>query len=84
MKIHVRIEQIVLDGVPLSWVDAPAVRLAVQRELTSMFSEPGATASWRSANVARVDGSPVHLSRTSGPRAIGRNIARSVGGVVKG
>ena len=41
MKIRVRIDRVVLDGVPVSAAQAPHVRAAIESELSRLFVERG-------------------------------------------
>ena len=84
MKIHVHVERIVLDGLPLSWKDAASVRLAVQRELADSLRVPGATPSnWKPAHVPRVDAGSIPLARKPPPGPLGRDLARALGDVIR-
>jgi hypothetical protein len=84
MKIHVHIEHLVLDGLPLSWKDSNAVRLAVQRELAEMLRVPGKPASaWIASPVARVSAGSVQCPAEPGPGAFGRDLAHSIGAVIR-
>jgi hypothetical protein len=84
MTIHIHIDRIVLDGLSLSWKDASAVRLAVQRELASVLAAPGTPhASWRAANVARVNAAPVQIAARPAPQTVGRSVAQAIGGAIR-
>jgi hypothetical protein len=84
MRIHVHVERIVLDGLPLSWKDTTAVRLAVQRELANSLRVPGVTPSnWKPAHVPRVDAGSIPLARKPAPGVFGLDLARSLGDVIR-
>ena len=84
MTIHVHIERIVLDGLALSAKDAGPVRRAVERELAGIFAAPAGRATpWRAANVARVQAAAAPVDASAGPRAVGRDVARAIGGVLR-
>jgi hypothetical protein len=84
VKIHVHIDRIVLDGLAESWKDAGTVRLAIQRELATLLAAPGASAaSWKGANLARVQAAPVQLASSPAPRTVGRSLAHAIGGAIR-
>jgi hypothetical protein len=67
-RIELEIGELVLDGVPRAHRDVVAAAFA--RELTRLLRERG--------DVAPEPGPPPPLPATTGPRALGRAIARSV------
>jgi hypothetical protein len=79
MKIRVHIERLVLEGLPVTSLDGPRVRAAVQRELTRLLGAHGISGGLRQGGaVAEVRGGGLHLAGANGPTAIGTRIGRSV------
>ena len=49
MKIHVHIDRLVLEGLPVDRHSAPLIQEAVQTELSRLFADSGASSSLLSA-----------------------------------
>lgn len=77
MKIHLHIERLVLDGVP---VDEPRVlRGALERELTCRLMEGGLSPDLRSGGaVPSVRGGAIELGQGSNSARLGTQIAGAV------
>jgi hypothetical protein len=77
MKIHLHIERVVLDGVP---VDQPRIlRKALEQELTSRLMKGGLLPELRSGGaVPHVHGGAIELSQRSHPARLGSQIAGAV------
>ncbi len=77
MKIHLHIERVVLDGVP---VDQPrTLRKALAQELTSRLMEGGLLPELRSGGaVPHVGGGAIELSQRFHPARLGSQIAGAV------
>jgi hypothetical protein len=77
MKIHLHIDRVVLDGVP---VDQPrSLRKALAQELTSRLMEGGLSPDLRSGGaVPRVRGGAIELGQGSNPARLGTQIAGAV------
>ena len=77
MKIHLQIERVVLDGVP---VDQPRLlRKALEQELASRLMEGGLSPDLRSGGaVPRVRGGAIELGQGSNPARLGSQIAGAV------
>jgi hypothetical protein len=78
MTITLRIDRIVLDGVPLEPRDVARLRDAVLAELTDLLADSQPTR--RSVHRAHVAGAPVICP--PGRITLGHNIARSIHGAV--
>jgi hypothetical protein len=82
MRIRVRIDRVILDGVPLSAAQAPYVRAAIESELGRLFAERGVPHD-RSGGLLRAGATPslhppeVRVTRNQ-PAATGRGIAGAV------
>jgi hypothetical protein len=80
-NIHLHIERLVLDGLPIDRGQGPHVQAAVEAELTRLLTENGLDATWGTGGaVPSVNATGVQLSPGSSPAQIGRQIAQSVYG----
>ena len=77
MKIHLHIERLVLEGVP---VDQPRVlRAAVEQELTGRLKHGGLSQKLRSGGaLPSVRGGAIELGHGAGPVRLGTQIAGAV------
>jgi hypothetical protein len=80
-RIELRIQRLVLDGLPVDRRHAGAVRLAVEAELTRLLSEGGALAGGERGRVRAAD---VQFVPDAGPADLGRRIAGAVHGSLAG
>lgn len=81
MKIHVHIERLVLDGLPVDWHSAPMIQEAVQAELTRLFADSGASQSLLSGGaVPSLRTAPIHIASQFPPNAVGLRVAKAVHG----
>jgi hypothetical protein len=79
MNLTVHIEQLILDGLPVTSHDASLVRAAVEAELTRLFAEQGIAPNWqRGTALPQLQGGSVHIPHDANPPAIGRKIAGAV------
>ena len=79
MNVHVHIERLILDGLPLEWSQGPLVRAAIEQELTRLLAAHGLSDELRLGGaVPRVRAGALPLARESHPAGLGRQIARSV------
>jgi hypothetical protein len=78
MTIRVHIERLVLEGLPISRNDGPAVQAAVEGELARLLA--GNTPSLSGGATPRVSAPAVALGGNDSPAQVGRQIARSVYG----
>jgi hypothetical protein len=68
MKIRIRIDRVILDGVPIAAAQAPHVRAAIESELSRLFAERGVPRDRA--------GSPLRAAATPSLRAPETRIAR--------
>ena len=84
MKIHVHIERLILDGLPLGPSGGSRVQAAVEAELARLLTEGSTTEgniaqAWPSGGaVPAVPAAPIQLSARARPAEIGGQIAASV------
>lgn len=87
MKIEIRIERLILDGLPLAQLDGASIQAAVEAELVRLLAD-GAEAralaeGWGAgAALPRLSAPAISLPATPRPAEIGEQVARSVYGVV--
>jgi hypothetical protein len=78
MRVRLRIEHVVLDGLPLQASDGPLVQAALAAELGRRLAEPGVPRGLLQAGALRVlDGGEVP-GVSAVPAEAGRQIARAV------
>jgi len=81
MKIHVHIERLVLDGLPVDRHSASLIQEAVQAELSRLFAESGASQSLLSGGaIPSLRTAPIQIAPQSKPNSFGHNIAEAVHG----
>lgn len=83
MKIHLHIERMIVDGLPLTARDGALLRAALEAELTRLLAQPqpgGARPTSAAVPRARADG--ISVARQARPAEIGQQIARSVHGAI--
>jgi len=79
MDIHLHIERLVLDGLPLERAQGAQLQLAVEAELTRLLSQQGLSAGLQSGGLLpHVQASPLQLKPASTPAHLGTQIAQSV------
>lgn len=79
MKINLHIERLVLDGLPLSSVEGPQLRRAVQAELSRLLTSGGLSQELRSGGaVPHISAGVVHVARNNSPGKLGTQIARAL------
>ncbi len=80
-KIRVRIDRLVLDGLPVTELQGPVVRAAVEAELARMIAAHGISPELMSGGAfPSVFASGIQISPEVKPANLGRQIARSVYG----
>ena len=80
MNINLHIERLVLDGLPLSQRDGPAVQAAVEAELTRLLTEGGLSPDLLSGGaLASVKANSINVEKESSPASLGQQIAGSLG-----
>jgi len=84
MSIHLHIERLVLDGLPLEAAQGPAVQAAVEAELTRLLADRGLTPGLRFGGaVAMARGSDIRIADGDTPARLGEKIAGAVHGGVQ-
>lgn len=89
MKIEVRIERLVLDGLPVTSLEGPLIQRAVEQELTRLLTSHGlADELRRGVAMPRMRAGSLQLAKEQRPAGLGQGIARAVhqgiGGPQKG
>jgi hypothetical protein len=90
MKIHVHIERLILDGLPLGPGGGARVQAAIEAELARLLTAGGTVEgsiaqTWPTGGaVPSVPAAPIQLSTGVRPAEIGGQIARSVYGGIGG
>jgi len=78
-NIHVYIERLILDGLPVDRIQAPQVQMAVEAELTRLLVENGLATNLQAGGaVPSVRASAIQLTTGSNPAQMGTQIAQSV------
>ena len=81
MDIHLHIDQLILDGLPIDRAQAPIVQAAVEAELSRLLTVHGFSAGWQSSGaVPSLNARGIQLAAGSTPAQMGRQIAQSVYG----
>jgi hypothetical protein len=84
MNIKLRIDRLILDGLPVSAEDGPGVRGAVELELTRLLTSGGVHESLQAGAMPQVRAEGLQYSAHSTPQQLGKQIARSLyGGIGK-
>jgi hypothetical protein len=81
MKIHVHIERLILDGLPVDRRSAPQVELALQQELASLLATaPLPAGALAGAAMPRLKAASITVAEGTPARTIGAAIAKSLHG----
>lgn len=80
MSIHLHIDRLVLEGLPLSQGDGPLLQAALESELTRLLGDGLSGELAKGAAVPRLKAQGIDVAPSDGPKAIGRKIAGSVCG----
>lgn len=85
MNIHVHIERLILDGLPVT-VQGPLVQAAVESELVRLLDVDGLSPDFRSSRaIHRLSGGTIQPTSETKPADLGYQIARAVcGGIRQG
>lgn len=79
MAIHLSIERLILDGVPLAPHARPALVAALEAELGLLLAEGGLAAEMRAGvSLPRVTAPPIALEPATPAAELGRQVARAV------
>lgn len=81
MNIHLHIERLVLDGVPVPPEQRPHLQAAIESELSRLLSDGSINAELQAgASLHSIRAEQIRLSSDSPPAEIGRQIAGAVYG----
>ena len=81
MKINVRIERLILDGLPIERRDAAAVQAAVEAKLTELFNAGALSPALLSGSMlSSLRAASIELQETVNPTGLGQQIAEAVHG----
>jgi hypothetical protein len=81
MTIHVHIERLVLDGLPMTRAQAPRVQAALEAELGHLLSDGKLSPELLSGgSMPQVPGGTIRLSGQCDPAGMGRQVARALYG----
>ena len=84
MNIKLRIDRLILEGLPVSSTEVPAVRAAVESELARLLATHGLSHEPQGGAIPQVRAGNLQLSAESSPAQLGKQIAQSVhGGIGK-
>lgn len=79
MMIRLQIDSLILDGLTVNKAQGPAVKAAVEAELTRLLSEGGLAPELTSRiTVPRLRGGNIDAAGKAGPSSLGRQIAGAV------
>jgi hypothetical protein len=79
MSIHLHIERMVLEGVPLDGRQGPEVQASIERELARLLQGGGGTLPVStSGRLAAVDGGAIRLAQSADASGLGEQIATAV------
>jgi hypothetical protein len=79
MNIHLHIERLILDGLPLGAGQGALMQVAIEAELTRLLAEGGIASGLRSdGTVPNVGAKAMQLTAQSSPAQMGQQIAQSV------
>ena len=78
-NIHVYIERLVLDGLPLERIQVSHIQIAVEAELTRLLAEGGLAADLQPGGIVpSVHANPIQFTAGGDPTQIGTQIAQSI------
>jgi hypothetical protein len=78
-SVHLRIERLILDGLPLTHSQGALVQAAVEAELSRLLTERGLTSSLLSGGaLPSVRAGAIQLSSDGSPVQLGQQIAHAV------
>jgi hypothetical protein len=79
MKINLHIERLILDGLPVTSLQGPQVRAAVEAELARLLAADGLSHELRGGvAVPRVRAGAIQIGKENQPARLGQSIARAV------
>ena len=78
-NIHLHIERLILDGLPVDRLQAPHVQMAIESELARLLAEHGLdTNQNETVALPSLRADPIQLTPSYSPTQIGRQIAKAV------
>lgn len=81
MNVHLHIQRLILDGLPLDTAQGPAVQAAVEAELVRLIAERGLVPTLQQGGaLAYVRGGEINSARSDTPDSLGEKIGRAVHG----
>jgi hypothetical protein len=79
MNINLHIERLILDGLPINSGDGGALRIAMETELTRLFTQNGGTPSLQTGTaLPTMRAESIQLTAQNSPAQLGLQIAESV------
>ncbi len=79
MNIHVHIERLILEGLPVEQRQTPQVQAAVEAELMRLLAAGGLAPAWQTGGATpRVAAADIQLPGQPNPAHVGRQIAGAV------
>lgn len=85
MKIHVRIERLVLEGLPIAQRQGPQLQAAVENELVRLLTESRSTGQFNTGReLASISGGSIQVAEHAEPAGLGEQIAAAVYGGIGG
>jgi hypothetical protein len=79
MKIHLHIDRLVLDGIPLQRTQSGQVRAALEQELSRLLAGGGLASGLRQGGaVPSLRGGNIHIQKRAHAAGLGREIARAL------
>ncbi len=80
-NIHLHIERLILDGLPIERSQGPHVQAAVEAELSRLLTENGLAPNLQTGGaMPNVHANAIQLTASSSPAQVGTQIAQSVYG----
>jgi hypothetical protein len=78
MKVNLHIERLILAGVPIEQRQGPELQAVVQRQLTQLLADRGATPQFNGHTLASVTGGSIQVAERADPAGLGEQIAAAV------
>lgn len=78
MNIQVKVERLVLEGLPVTGAQAPRLQAAFEVELGRLLFEAGQSAEALPRSIGSLPADSIRVPASAGPAAMGRQIARAV------